>query len=260
MRDVQKEPPPRKIPIDKVGVEDVTYPIRVMDRENSFQNTVARIKMSVDLPHNFRGTHMSRFIEVLNKHLHNITLYNLENILEDIRKELDAETSHIEIEFPYFIRKKAPISGMESFMNYRCKFIASKDDKFDFILEVNVPVHTLCPCSKEISERGAHNQRALVSVQVRMRKLVWIEEIVEMVEGSASAPLYALLKREDERYITEHAYDNPRFVEDVVREVAVNLDRDDRIIWYFINVKSFESIHNHNAFACLKRDKIIGSQ
>lgn len=260
MRDVQKEPPPRKIPIDKVGVEDVTYPIRVMDKENGFQNTVARIKMSVDLPHNFRGTHMSRFIEVLNKHLHNITLYNLENILEDIRKELDAETSHIEIEFPYFIRKKAPISEMESFMNYRCKFIASKDDKFDFILEVNVPVHTLCPCSKEISERGAHNQRALVSVQVRMKKLVWIEEIVEMVEGSASAPLYALLKREDERYITEHAYDNPRFVEDVVREVAVNLDRDDRIIWYFINVKSFESIHNHNAFACLKRDKIIGSQ
>ena len=260
MRDVQKEPPPRKIPIDKVGVEDVTYPIRVMDKENGFQNTVARIKMSVDLPHNFRGTHMSRFIEVLNKHLHNITLYNLENILEDIRKELDAETSHIEIEFPYFIRKKAPISGMESFMNYRCKFIASKDDKFDFILEVNVPVHTLCPCSKEISERGAHNQRALVSVQVRMKKLVWIEEIVEMVEGSASAPLYALLKREDERYITEHAYDNPRFVEDVVREVAVNLDRDERIIWYFINVKSFESIHNHNAFACLKRDKIIGSQ
>jgi len=260
MRDVQKEPPPRKIPIDKVGVEDVTYPIRVMDKENGFQNTVARIKMSVDLPHNFRGTHMSRFIEVLNKHLHNITLYNLENILEDIRKELDAETSHIEIEFPYFIRKKAPISGMESFMNYRCKFIASKDDKFDFILEVNVPVHTLCPCSKEISERGAHNQRALVSVQVRMKKLVWIEEIVEMVEGSASAPLYALLKREDERYITEHAYDNPRFVEDVVREVAVNLDRDDRIIWYFINVKSFESIHNHNAFACLKRDKRISSQ
>ncbi len=260
MRDVQKEPPPRKIPIDKVGVEDVTYPIRVMDRENGFQNTVARIKMSVDLPHNFRGTHMSRFIEVLNKHLHNITLHNLENILEDIRKELDAETSHIEIEFPYFIRKKAPISGMESFMNYRCKFIASKDDKFDFILEVNVPVHTLCPCSKEISERGAHNQRALVSVQVRMKKLVWIEEIVEMVEGSASAPLYALLKREDERYITEHAYDNPRFVEDVVREVAVNLDRDDRITWYFINVKSFESIHNHNAFACLKRDKRISSQ
>ncbi|RKY96319.1 MAG: GTP cyclohydrolase I FolE2 [Candidatus Hydrothermota bacterium] len=260
MRDVQKEPPPRKIPIDKVGVEDVTYPIRVMDKENGFQNTVARIKMSVDLPHNFRGTHMSRFIEVLNKHLHNITLHNLENILEDIRKELDAETSHIEIEFPYFIKKKAPVSGMESFMNYRCKFIASKDDKFDFILEVNVPVHTLCPCSKEISERGAHNQRALVSVQVRMKKLVWIEEIVEMVEGSVSAPLYALLKREDERYITEHAYDNPRFVEDVVREVAVNLDRDDRIIWYFINVKSFESIHNHNAFACLKRDKIIGSQ
>jgi len=260
MRDVQKEPPPRKIPIDKVGVEDVTYPVRVMDRENGFQNTVAKIKMSVDLPHNFRGTHMSRFIEVLNKHLHNITLHNLENILEDIRKELDAETSHIEIEFPYFIKKKAPISGMESFMNYRCKFIATKDDKFDFILEVSVPVHTLCPCSKEISERGAHNQRALVSVQVRMKKLVWIEEIVEMVEGSASAPLYALLKREDERYITEHAYDNPRFVEDVVREVAVNLDRDDRIIWYFINVKSFESIHNHNAFACLKRDKRINSQ
>jgi len=257
MRDVQKEPPPRKIPIDKVGVEDVTYPIRVMDKENGFQNTVARIKMSVDLPHNFRGTHMSRFIEVLNKHLNNITLHNLENILDDIRRELDAETSHIEIEFPYFIRKKAPISGMESFMNYRCKFIASKDDKFDFILEVNVPVHTLCPCSKEISNRGAHNQRALVSVQVRMKKLVWIEEIVEMVEGSASAPLYALLKREDERYITEHAYDNPRFVEDVVREVAVNLDRDDRIIWYFINVKSFESIHNHNAFACLKKDKRI---
>lgn len=258
MKDVQSQEDPRKIPLDKVGIEDLLYPIRVMDRANVLQHTVAKVKLAVELPHNFRGTHMSRFVEVLNKHSNNITLQNIENILDELKKVLKAEKSYLELEFPYFIKKKAPVSGMESFMNYRCKFIASKDSNFDFMLEVNVPVHTLCPCSKEISEKGAHNQRAEVQVQVRTSKLVWIEEIAEMAENSASSPLFALLKRVDEKRVTEKAYETPRFVEDVARELAIKLNKDERILWYRIVVKSFESIHNHNAFACLEVDKRKG--
>ncbi len=258
MKDVQSQEDPRKIPLDKVGIEDLLYPIRVMDKANVLQHTIAKVKLAVELPHNFRGTHMSRFVEVLNKHSNNVTLHNIENILDELKKILKAEKSYLELEFPYFIKKKAPVSGMESFMNYRCKFIASKDSNFDFILEVNVPVHTLCPCSKEISDKGAHNQRAEVQVQVRTSKLVWIEEIVEMAENSASSPLFALLKRVDEKRVTEKAYETPRFVEDVARELAIKLSKDERILWYRIVVKSFESIHNHNAFACLEVDKRKG--
>ncbi|MEO0246677.1 MAG: GTP cyclohydrolase FolE2 [candidate division WOR-3 bacterium] len=255
MRDVQNEKDIRKIPIDKVGIEDLLYPIRVMDKANVLQHTLAKVKLAVELPHNFRGTHMSRFVEVLNKHSNNITLHNLENILDELKKVLRAEKSYLELEFPYFIKKKAPVSGMESYMNYLCKFIASKSDTFDFILEVKVPIHTLCPCSKEISENGAHNQRAEVDIQVRTTKLVWIEELVQYAEESASVPLYALLKRTDEKFVTEKAYKNPRFVEDVARELAIRLNKDERITWYRISVKSFESIHNHNAFACLEKHR-----
>ncbi|MGB9824032.1 MAG: GTP cyclohydrolase FolE2 [Candidatus Hydrothermia bacterium] len=257
MKDVQSEKDLRKIPLDKVGIEDLLYPIKVMDRANVLQHTLARVKMAVELPHNFRGTHMSRFVEVLNKHSNNITLHNLENILDELKKVLKAEKSYLELEFPYFIKKKAPVSGLESYMNYTCKFIASKSSVFDFVLEVNVPIHTLCPCSREISERGAHNQRAEVQIQVRTRKLVWIEELVQYAEESASVPLYPLLKRTDEKFVTEKAYDNPRFVEDVARELAIRLNKDDRISWYRVSVKSYESIHNHNAFACLERNKTL---
>ncbi len=255
MRDVQSEPDYRNIPLDRVGVEGLLYPINVMHREEGLMATVARVTLTVDLPHNFRGTHMSRFVEVLKKFHGLISLHTLEDILDETKRVLQAETAHIELEFPYFIKKKAPVSGCESYMNYQCKFIASKRDKFDFILEVKTPVHLLCPCSKEISEFGAHNQRGEVLIQVRMKGLVWIEDLVEISESSASAPLYSILKREDEKYITETAYRNAKFVEDVARDVAIRLDQHPKVTWYYVRVTGFESIHNHNAYACLRRDK-----
>ncbi|MCI4463148.1 MAG: GTP cyclohydrolase I FolE2 [Caldisericum sp.] len=255
MRDVQSEKDERNISIEKVGVSSLRYPIRVMDRQNGFQNTVALVDIFVDLPSDYRGTHMSRFVEVLNRHRNNMSLSNLEKILDDVKIELKAKVSHIILRFPYFILKKAPVTNEESFMDYECAFIASKNEKFEFMLEVNVPVHLLCPCSKEISDFGAHNQRANVKVRIKMNKLVWIEEIVDLVEDSASAPLYALLKRPDEKYITEMAYTNPKFVEDIVRDVAIALDNDKRITYYEVEAISYESIHNHNAYAYLHRDK-----
>ena len=255
MRDVQSEKDERNISIEKVGVSSLRYPIRVMDRQNGFQNTVALVDIFVDLPSDYRGTHMSRFVEVLNRHRNNMSLSNLEKILDDVKIELKAKVSHIILRFPYFILKKAPVTNEESFMDYECAFIASKNEKFEFMLEVNVPVHLLCPCSKEISDFGAHNQRANVKVRIKMNKLVWIEEIVDLVEDSASAPLYALLKRPDEKYITEMAYTSPKFVEDIVRDVAIALDNDKRITYYEVEAISYESIHNHNAYAYLHRDK-----
>ncbi len=255
LKDVQSERDFRNIPIDKAGVRDVVYPIVVLDKENGTQETVGRFVMSVNLPHDLRGTHMSRFLEILNRHRNKINLKNLERILDEMKEELQAESAHLEIEFPYFVKKKSPISKTEGYMNYKCKFIASKADKFDFILEVDVPIHTLCPCSKEISSHSAHNQRAISEIQIRMNTLVWIEELIEIAEKSGSAPLYSIVKREDERYLTELAYDNPRFVEDVAREIALRLERDKRVEWYNICVMSYESIHTHNAYASITKDK-----
>jgi len=255
MKDIQNEKDVRNIPLKRVGVSDILYPVRVMDRANGTQKTIARINMFVDLPKEFRGTHMSRFIEVLNKHRCEMSIKNIENVLNDIKSSLNAAESHIEVRFPYFLLKKAPVSHIESFMNYECAFIASKREKMDFILEVNTPVHTLCPCSKAISKYGAHNQRGIITVRVRMKKLVWIEEIIEISEQAASAPLYSLLKRPDEKYITEKAYNKPRFVEDVVRNVSLSLDKDERITYYAVEAKNFESIHNHNAYAFFDKFK-----
>ncbi len=249
MRDIQSEKDIRNIPLKRVGVNDILYPIRVMDRVNGTQHTIAKINMYVDLPKEFRGTHMSRFIEILNRHRCNMTVKNIENVLNDMKTVLKASESHIEVKFPYFIMKRAPVSGIESFMNYQCAFIASKKENMDFILEVGTPVHNLCPCSKSISKYGAHNQRGIVIIKVRMKKLVWIEEIVDIAEKSSSAPLYSLLKREDEKFITEKAYENPRFVEDIVRNAALMLMKDSRIKYFSVEAKNFESIHNHNAYA-----------
>lgn len=259
MRDVQSEKDFRNIPLEKVGVSNIRYPIRVLDKENGFQHTVSEIDLFVDLPKDYRGTHMSRFIEVLNKHRTNMSLNTLEVILKDMKTSLNAQIAHITVRFPYFILKKSPISQNESFMEYNCAFIASLGDKFDFTLEVKTPVHLLCPCSKEISDYGAHNQRAIVTIRTKMNKIVWIEEIVSIAENAASAPLFALLKREDEKYITEKAYDNPKFVEDVVRDVAIALDSDSRVTYYEIEVLSFESIHNHNAYAYYHKDKLLNN-
>ena len=256
MRDVQKERDPRNVAIDRVGVRNVSYPIIVMDRGSGTQSTVASVSMSVLLPHEYRGTHMSRFIETLEEYKGKIGPATLEALTKHLCAKLDATEAEILFQFPYFMYKKAPVSGIPSYMRYEGSLQGMyKEDVFDMITGVEVAVQTLCPCSKEISSCGAHNQRTRVRLRVRMDELVWFEEMIQMVERSSSTPLYTLLKRDDEKYVTEQAYANPHFVEDVVRDLAVELNRDSRITWYDISVVSAESIHNHDAFAELSRDK-----
>ena len=254
MKDIQNERDMRNISINMVGIKGIRYPIVVMDRDNGKQSTVGTFSLFVDLPEDFRGTHMSRFVEILNRHKSKITPRNMESILDDMQSVLNSAVAHISVDFPYFLKKKAPVSLIESYSSYDCSFITRKKDTFDFVLKVAVPVTTVCPCSKEISDRGAHNQRAEVVVSVRMNSLVWIEEIIAIVETHASAPIFSLLKREDEKYVTELSYDNPRFVEDLSREVVVALKNDARISWYKVEVTSQESIHNHEAYACIVKD------
>ncbi|MBQ3403550.1 MAG: GTP cyclohydrolase I FolE2 [Synergistaceae bacterium] len=258
MKDVQKEYDPRNIQIDRVGVRNVSCPITALYHDGGTQSTIARLSMSVMLPREYRGTHMSRFIETLEEYRGRVSPHNLEAFTRRLCEKLNASESSLIVEFPYYFRKKAPVSGIESFSKCDVNLEAdySEAQGFDMIIGLSLNVQTLCPCSKEISDYGAHNQRALVSLKVRCKGLVWFEELIEMIESSASSPLYTLLKREDEKYITERAYENPRFVEDVTRELAVKLDNDDRITWYSVNVESMESIHDHNAFAELERDKM----
>ncbi len=256
MTDVQNHPDTREVPIDRVGVCDLRYPIVVLDRENREQTTTARVSMSVNLPHEFKGTHMSRFIEILNAHRGEITMRTLPAILQELKHRLHAQSAHIEVEFPYFIERRAPVSGARALMDYECSFTGEVNGQTsDFVLGVRIPVTSLCPCSKAISEYGAHNQRGYVTVDIRSRRqgalteLVWIEELVAFAEASASAPLYPLLKREDERHVTMQAYDHPAFVEDIVRDLAIRLQQDERIVWFRVHALNQESIHNHNAFA-----------
>ena len=257
MEDVQSSFDDREISIDMVGVTDLVYPIVVLDRANQKQQTTARISMSVDLPHHFKGTHMSRFIEVLEDHRGEITLFTLPSFVADLKSRLEAKRAHVHFRFPYFMARKAPVSGAESVMNYESEFIAEANGgTMDFVLGVSVPVTCVCPCSKAISDYGAHNQRGIVDIHVRFAPtdsdatgMVWIEELIEVAETSASAPVIPLLKREDERHVTMQAYDNPTFVEDVVRNVAAKLKADLRISWFEVKVVNMESIHNHSAFA-----------
>ncbi len=252
LHDTQSEKDKRGVPIDQVGVKKVSYPITVLDKKNKKQSTIALFNMYVNLPHDFRGTHMSRFIEVLENHRGQISLHTIEDILVEMKKKLKAESSYIEIEFPYFIEKHAPVSHAKSLMEYRCKFIGEHNAKLDLMLQLDIPVTTLCPCSKAISTRGAHNQRGIVTLKVKMKKLIWIEDLVKIVEHCASSPLYTLLKRPDERFVTEYAYDHPAFVEDVVREVSVKLKKIKEIKWFSVEAENFESIHNHNAYALIQ--------
>jgi GTP cyclohydrolase I len=261
--DIQNTQDERGLEIDQVGVCDLRYPITVLDRQNERQHTMATISMSVNLPHRFKGTHMSRFLNVLNRNRGEITMRTLPAVLAELKRELEAESAHIEVAFPYVIEKAAPISGETGLMDYDCIFTAESNGKSDdFVLGVSVPVTSLCPCSKAISDYGAHNQRGVVRVDIRTnkrlsgeRELVWIEELIEIAEQSASAPVYPLLKREDERHVTMQAYDNPVFVEDIVRNVALRLNADERVSWYRIRVMNQESIHNHSAFAIIERRK-----
>jgi GTP cyclohydrolase I len=250
LQDVQSQHDHREIAIEKVGVSDLTYPITVLDRAEERQNTVATIDLSVTLLHTEKGTHMSRFIEVLEQHRGELTVRTIPDVLGEIRTRLEAESAHIEVHFPYFLERKAPVSGIPALMDYQCSFIGeSKGDVVDFVLGVKVPVTSLCPCSKTISDYGAHNQRGILDIQTRSNDIIWIEELIDVAEASASAPVYALLKREDERHLTMQAYDNPVFVEDMVRNAAVRLRDDERVSWFRVRAENHESIHNHNAFA-----------
>jgi GTP cyclohydrolase IB len=254
LHDKQSERDTRELRIDKVGVRGLRFPIQVRDKARSVQNTVATIGMFVDLPKEFKGTHMSRFIEVLNAHGSVIHVENITEILRALQKNLNSATSHIEIEFPYFMVKKAPVSGGEGVMDYTARFDATAIGKeIDFVLTVKASVTTLCPCSKSIAKYGAHNQRGEVTVKIRSSEIVWIEDLIATIEGAASSELYALLKRQDEKAVTERAYENPVFVEDLVRNVAVKLNADARVSWYKVEAENFESIHNHNAYACIEK-------
>lgn len=255
LADIQSSTDSRRIPIDKVGVRRVSYPIKVWDRDRKWQHTIGDFTLTVDLPEEFKGTHMSRFLEVLGEFGHELNVEALPNILDQLRQRLKAREAHIEVTFPYFLERKAPVTGKAGMMPYTCGFEAARDGEYDLRVYVKVPVATLCPCSKEISEYGAHNQRGHVTVKVKMNDHMWFEEIIEMIEDSSSSPLFPVLKRPDEKYVTEHAYDNPRFVEDMVREVAVRFDDDDRITEYEIEVENEESIHAHNAYAYVRRSK-----
>lgn len=256
IEDVQGSADTRRIAINKVGIKDIRHPVRVQDRSEGEQHTVANFSMYVYLPHNFKGTHMSRFVEILNGHEREISVDSFKDMLSEMVDRLESERGHIEMSFPYFISKRAPISGVESLLDYEVTLIGEvKSGKPEMFIKVVVPTTSLCPCSKSISDRGAHNQRSHVTLTVRTCSFVWIEELIELVEEEASCELYGLLKRPDEKYVTERAYDNPKFVEDAVRDVAARLNADDRVCAYTVEAENFESIHNHSAYALIERDK-----
>lgn len=252
--DVQGSPDIRRIPIDKVGIKGIRHPVRVLDRSTGSQATVATFNMYVDLPQDFKGTHMSRFVQVLENHEYEITVATFQRMLREMADLLEARSGHIEMTFPYFVRKAAPVSGVSSLMDYDVTLIgAIRNGDVRISTRVVVPVTSLCPCSKAISDYGAHNQRSHVTVHAHTRALVWIEELIDIVEHEASCQLFGLLKRPDEKFVTEYAYDNPKFVEDLVRDVARRLDADPRIEGYSIEAENFESIHNHSAYARIDR-------
>ncbi|MDD2889377.1 MAG: GTP cyclohydrolase FolE2 [bacterium] len=255
-RDIHNENPLVKgIGIDKVGIKNLKYPITAFDKKEKKQSTVATINMYVSLPKEFRGTHMSRFVEILNKYKDTIAIKNMKPMLESIRKKFNADSAHIELLFPYFIEKTAPCSKAKSLMEYECEVICSLSEKegFNFTLGVKIPIATLCPCSKELVKKGAHNQRGKIIIFVKSKTFFWLEDIVRIAENCASTSLYSILKREDEQFVTKWAYDHPVFVEDAVRNVAQKLDKLSNINWYSVEVESYESIHNHDAYAFIEK-------
>ncbi len=253
--DIQSSPDGRNIPIDKVGVRNVKYPIKVLERNNGVQQTYGVFSLTVDLPREFKGTHMSRFLEVLGEYNHEIGGDTIPRILAKLRDKLDAETAHLEVKFNLFREKAAPVTGKVGMMGYECGFIATGGAIDEFLVYAQVPVTTLCPCSKEISAFGAHNQRGYVTVKVEARGMLWLEDVIDMIESAGSAQLYPVLKRPDEKFVTEQAYQNPRFVEDMVREVALAFDKHPNVGNYEVEVENHESIHDHNAYAFVRRQK-----
>jgi GTP cyclohydrolase I len=261
MPDVQNSHDKRNVPIDKVGVKNIRYPITLhCPATGGVTHTVASVNMYVGLPHYQKGTHMSRFLEVLNKHHDSIAANEVMQVCRDMKERLEAEEAHLELRFPYFIQKKAPVTGSPGMLDIEVTFECSSNTTNDFIMGVKVPATSLCPCSKEISDYGAHNQRCEMEVRVRFKPGVhmWIEDLFALVEQCASTQVFAVLKRPDEKFVTEAAFDNPKFVEDIVRDLAVALDAEDRIVWYQVNSENYESIHNHNAYAFIEKDKRAG--
>ncbi len=257
VEDVQGRRDSRRIPIDRVGIKDIRHPVKLRDRSAGEQHTVATFNMYVNLPHHFKGTHMSRFVEIL--HLEReISVENFPSMLAEMTTRLEAEAGHIEMSFPFFMTKKAPVSGVESLMDYAATLIGERRNGDNTItIRVVVPVTSLCPCSKKISAYGAHNQRSHLTITVQPREHLWIEELIEIAESEASCELFGILKRPDEKFVTEKAYDNPKFVEDLVRDVAARLNADPRISAYSVSAENFESIHNHSAYALIERDKRV---
>lgn len=254
--DVQNSQDTRNIPIDKVGIKSLRHPVKLAERAGGVQHSVGVFNMTVSLPAHFKGTHMSRFVEILENNEREISSQSFEGIVREMAERLDAQAGEISMQFPYFVSKKAPVTGVKSLLDYQITFIGSLiNDKYRFTMKVEVPVTSLCPCSREISRYGAHNQRSHVTITARTTKAVWIEELIDIVEKQASCELYGLLKRPDEKFVTERAYDNPKFVEDMVRDVAAALDQDERVLSFTVESENFESIHNHSAYALIEREK-----
>lgn len=254
LKDTQNEPDDRRIAIDRVGVRALKFPLRIRDRDQSHQHTIATVSLAVDLPHHYKGTHMSRFVEVLHAHGRELTVGSIAAMPKELLDRLDARKAHVEMRFPYFRAKQAPVSKAEGLVDYGVVFqVDAEGDDVDFVVTVEVPVTTLCPCSKAISARGAHNQRGTVTLSVRFRKPIWIEDLIELVEASASSELFSILKRPDEKHVTEVAYDNPVFVEDLVRNIAQRAEKHRDIRWYRVEAENYESIHNHNAWAMIEK-------
>lgn len=254
--DVQNSIDTRRLAINKVGIKDIRHPVRVRDRSGGEQHTIATFNMYVNLPHNFKGTHMSRFVEILNIPGREISVDSFKDMLAEMTERLEAEAGHIEMTFTYFVNKAAPISGVQSLMDYEVTFIGEiRHGQPAMNLKVVVPVTSLCPCSKKISRYGAHNQRSHVTINAQINGFIWIEDLIDLAEKEASCELYGLLKRPDEKYVTERAYENPKFVEDMVRDIAAQLNQDERIAAYAVESENFESIHNHSAYAMIEHDK-----
>jgi GTP cyclohydrolase IB len=255
VEDVQAHADTRQLPINRVGIKDISHPVRIKDRSAGEQHTIATFKMYVSLPHNFKGTHMSRFVEILHTE-REVSVESFRGMLDAMTTRLEADAGHIEMSFPFFVMKRAPVSGVESLMDYRAGLIGEqRRGHIDLWVRVSVPVTSLCPCSKRISDYGAHNQRSHLTITAKLRSHMWIEELIEIAESEASCELYAILKRPDEKYVTERAYDNPKFVEDMVRDVAARLSHDGRVAAYVVEAENFESIHNHSAYARIEHNK-----
>lgn len=255
LTDMQNERDDRNLPIDRVGVKSLRFPVEVREKSGEVQRTVATVALAVDLPHHYKGTHMSRFVEILNSHGNCLDVRSMASLPQELLERLDARRAHVSFQFPFFRSKSAPVTKKKGLLDYEVRFEvdAEKEDGVDFVLTVMVPVTTLCPCSKAISSRGAHNQRGMVTYAIRFSEPVWIEDAVDLVERSASSELYSLLKRPDEKEVTERAYDHPVFVEDLVRNVASRSEAHGMITWYRIEAENFESIHNHNAYAVIEK-------